>query len=76
MARAKPADDRPNAATRAIANATSHCCGAGTELKKLDRARQQFDIALGQKVDEIGYTGDEVVAVCRDCKNAVDVICR
>ena len=88
MAKAKPTPDssdadlegettsaRPNAASRAVANAESDCCNAGTELKKLEKAKQQFDLALRMKVEQIDHTGDEVVAVCRHCKNAVGLIC-
>ena len=67
--------ERPNAATRAIANTESDCCGAPTKLKKLGRAKQQFDIALRRRVDQIDHTGDEVVACCTKCKNAVTLIC-
>ena len=67
--------DRPNAATRAIAYSESECCGAGTELKELDRAKQQFDIKLRRRLDQIGYDGSEVVACCMKCKNAVGLVC-
>ena len=67
--------DRPNAATRAISYSESECCGVGTELKELDRAKQQFDIKLRRRLEQIGYDGSEVVAVCRECKNAVGVVC-
>ena len=66
---------RPNAATRALANTESDCCGAPTKLKKLGRAKQQFDIALRLQVDQLDHTGDEVVACCTECKNAVGLIC-
>lgn len=89
MAKAKPTDstdvdletetettpDRPNAATRALANTESDCCGAPTKLKTLDRAKGQFDLQLRLALEQHGYDGSEVVACCMDCKNAVDVIC-
>ena len=67
--------DRPNAATRAVANATSDCCGAPTELKKLDKAKGQFDLKLRLALEQHGYDGSEVVACCMECKNAVGLIC-
>ena len=67
--------DRPNAATRALANAESDCCNAPTELKKLDRAKGQFDLKLRLALEKHGYDGSEVVACCTQCKNAVGLIC-
>ncbi|WP_455448171.1 hypothetical protein [Natrinema thermotolerans] len=84
MARAQPkpdssdaADpDRPNAATRALNSSPSDCCGEPTRLETLDKAKQQFDIELRKRLEATGYDGDEIVAVCPDCKNAVALICR
>lgn len=72
MAATTGSDDEVTAAD--LYGMNSCGCHAATEIATLDEVKGHFSIAMRARLEKLDYSGDELVAACTSCGQAVDLV--